>query len=422
MVHTLRLLLRDHWKLIHDQRRDLDELYDLAADPSEQRNLADARREVTASLLPALEQWFNQSSPSQLIALLSDAARPAPARAAAARELGARESYAAGDALGAALDDADGAVRAEAALALGQLSDKRALPSLRALVAHAGFGARAAIMLGRLRDPAAAPALAALCRRVPASGDGETAAASERRDAAHYLGFVGDAGAVPALLAAAADPRARGSAYVALGRIAGRLHDRAAADALLARFAVEDHADARADLAWALGLAGDARAIPALVAAAAADPPLPRAAEALVRLGAPARGAVGGGDLACQRRAVPPPLEAAVDDWLGVTSCVVAATPLRLRLRAASDANLVLLRARARVDEARLTVVLDGVALPPIALGHRFRELRLLRPLPRASTRPMVKPIAIELRSDGPSHPIEIDHMLFVSEMTSPPL
>src|SRR5207248_8911254 len=104
-----------------------------------------------------------------------------------------------------------------------------------------------------------------------------------------------------------------------------------------------------------------------LIAAAAADPPLPRAAEALIRLGAPERGAVGGGDLTCQRRAVPPPLEAALDDWLAVTTCTIAGTPLRLRLRAASDANLVLLRARARAGEARLTVIVDGVALPPVA-------------------------------------------------------
>jgi arylsulfatase A-like enzyme len=422
-VHTQRLLLRDQWKLIHDQRRDLDELYDLAVDPAEQRNLADARRDLTAMLRSALEQWLNQSSPAQLIAILSDGARAPPTRAAAARELGAREAYAATAALRAALDDPDASVRAEAALALGQLSDQRARPSLRALLDDAALSARAAIMLGRLRDPAAASALAALCRAAPAAGDGETAAASQRRDAAHYLGFVGDAGAVAPLLAAAADPRARGSAYVALGRIAGRLHDRAAADALLARFAVEDHADARADLAWALGLAGDARAIAPLVAAAAADPPLPRAAEALIRLGAPARGAVGGGDLACQRRAVPPPLEAALDDWLGITSCTVAAAPLRLRLRlrATGDADVVLLRARARAGDARLTVILDGTALPPVALGPRFRELRLVRPLPPPALKPlrtMVKPIVIELRSDGPSLPIEIDHLLLVPQMT----
>jgi HEAT repeat protein len=232
---------------------------------------------------------------------------------------------------------------------------------------------------------------------------------------------VGDGSAVAPLLAAAADPRARGSAYVALGRIAGRHHDRAAADALLARFAVEDHADARADLAWALGLAGDARAIAPLVAAAAADPPLPRAAEALIRLGAPARAAVGGGDLACQRRAVPQPLEAALDDWLGVTTCTVAATPLHLRMRAAPDARLVLLRARSLGDDAQLTVTIDGKTLPPIALGPRFRDLRLVRALPRLQPKlrtGMVKPIVIELRSDGPSHPIAIDHLLLVREMT----
>ncbi|HEX8950798.1 MAG TPA: hypothetical protein VF945_03085, partial [Polyangia bacterium] len=74
--------------------------------------------------------------------------------------------------------------------------------------------------------------------------------------AAHYLGFVGDAAAVDALFAAAADPRVRGSAYVAVGRIAARLHDEGAAARLRARLAVEDRADARADLVAAIALAG----------------------------------------------------------------------------------------------------------------------------------------------------------------------
>lgn len=204
----------------------------------------------------------------ELAAAAVDRALPAPARAAAARELGVREAYAGGAALGVALGDDDAGVRAEAALALAQLTDGRARAPLRALLDDAAAGNarlvnRAAVMLGRLRDPTAAARLAAICRRPPAEGDRDEA--TLRRDAAHYLGFVGDAAAVDALFAAAANPRVRGSAYVAIGRIAGRLHDAGAAARLRERVIVEDRADARVDLLSALALAGDAaRTLPSL--------------------------------------------------------------------------------------------------------------------------------------------------------------
>ena len=48
-VDSHRMLVRGSWKLIHDSRRDVDELYDLSSDPGEQHNLADARAEVAAA-------------------------------------------------------------------------------------------------------------------------------------------------------------------------------------------------------------------------------------------------------------------------------------------------------------------------------------------------------------------------------------
>ena len=251
-VDTHRMLLRGGFKLIRDTRRDIDELYDLDADPREQHNLADTRHDLAATLGAALDAWLRQPSVAALAAAVVDRTRPAAARADAAQKLGAREAYGGGAALRAALDDDDAAVRAEAALALGQLTDRHARAPLQALLADARFADRAAVMLGRLRDPAAAARLCAMCRRPPA--DGDRAEAALRRDAAHYLGFVGDAAAVDALFTAAADPRVRGSAYVAVGRIAARLHDDAAAARLRARLAVEDRADARADLLAALAL------------------------------------------------------------------------------------------------------------------------------------------------------------------------
>jgi HEAT repeat protein len=425
-----RMLLRFPWKLIHDPRRDVDELYDLEADPAEQRNLVDARAAVADELRLALAHWWNQSPPSLLAATLGDRGRTAAERSTAARELGEREVFTAAGALAAALDDDDGEVRAEAALALGQLSDARAGAALRRLINDDRFGDRAALMLGRLRDRTAAPRLAAICRRPPAAGDATTAAIV--RDAAHYLGFVGDRAAVAALTAAAADPRARGAAYVALGRLAGRDRDPAAAAALRARFAVEERADARADLAWALGLAGDSRAIAALAAAAAGSASLPRASEALVRLGAvPAATAVataravgkdqaatapfvGGLDFAC-RRSSRRALDADLDEWLGATSCTVEATTAAWRALAPAGADVVLLRARAHGDAARLTVVVDGAPLPSLTLGPHWREIRMVKPIS-----PMVKPIRIELRRDGAA--VELDHILLLRDVTPAPL
>ena len=261
-VDTHRMILRGSWKLVRDTRRDVDELYDLGADPAELHNLAAARADVAAPLAAALEAWLGAPTVATLAATVVDRAQSAPTRAAAARELGAREAYAGRDALRRALDHDDASVHAEAALALAQLTDGRARAPLRAILAAADTGVagsdaladRAAVMLGRLRDPAAAARLAAICRRPPAAGDRDAAAA--RRDAAHYLGFVGDAGAVDALFAAAADPRVRGSAWLAVGRIAARTHDTAAVRRLHAQLAVEDRADARDDLLAAVALAG----------------------------------------------------------------------------------------------------------------------------------------------------------------------
>jgi arylsulfatase A-like enzyme len=253
-----RMIVRGRYKLVRDTRRDVDELYDLDADAREQHNLADARPDVAAPLAAALEEWMDRPSIATLAATVVDRAQSPARRAAAARDLGAREAYAGRDALRAALDgDDDAAVRAEAALALAQLTDRHAGPPLARLLGDERFADRAGVMLGRLRDPAAAARLAAICRRPPA--DGDRAAAALRRDAAHYLGFVGDAGAVDALFTAAADPRVRGSAYLAVGRLAARLHDVAAAARLRARLAVEDRADARVDLIAAVALADTAR-------------------------------------------------------------------------------------------------------------------------------------------------------------------
>jgi HEAT repeat protein len=241
-VDTRRMLVRGRWKLIHDLRRDYDELYDLEADPRERQNLFGQQRQIAAPIHVALDGWFNLSSPAELSATLADVRSPPAERAAAAHELGELEAGA--EALAAALDDPDANLRAEAALALGAAGDARATPSLLALLELPEWRHRAAVRLGRLRDARAVPALIETLRDVEL-----------RRHAAHYLGWLGGDEAVAPLMAAADDLRVRTDAYLALGRIATRTQRQAITAFLRARLAAERYEDARQHLARALSLA-----------------------------------------------------------------------------------------------------------------------------------------------------------------------
>src|SRR6185503_5714690 len=102
-------------------------LYDLEADPRETKNRYDQRPDVAGPMHAALEQWFNLSSPAQLIGTLAK-------RAAAAHALGEREIKEAAPALAQALAAPDRALAAEAALALGALGDRAADPALLQLL------------------------------------------------------------------------------------------------------------------------------------------------------------------------------------------------------------------------------------------------------------------------------------------------
>jgi hypothetical protein len=157
------------------------------------------------------------------------------------------------------------------------------------------------------------------------------------------------------------------------------------------------------------------RAVTAATSAAGARTAVAAAPPAAARTGAspsPAGAAlVGGVDFACYR-SPRPALDASLDEWLGGGSCGLDAPSWTVRATTpAAAADVVLIRARARGDAARLTVLIDGEALPTIDLGPRYSEVRLSRaPLP------MVKPIRIELRRDGA--PIDLDHLLLLRDVT----
>ncbi|HUS65863.1 MAG TPA: sulfatase-like hydrolase/transferase [Kofleriaceae bacterium] len=387
-VQTRRMLVSGGWKLIHDEHYDLNELYDLATDPAEQHNRFDARPDVAQPLLASLRQRFGLAAPQALLRTLADGGGTSAVRAAAARTLG--ELGACAEAGGcraasptiaglwAAARDGEATVAAEAAIALGELGDPRAGTQLVALLDRPTTRRRAALALGRLRDARAVPALA------EATADIQLPL---RRHALHYLGLLGGAEAAPIVMARARDDLAvRTDAYLALGRIAARTGDPAAAAFLADRLADEPYEDARANLAWAVGLSGpraDARALPRLVRLAAAEPPGRWATEALVRLGALTTHAAGGVDFApglvaegisgC--RAAP-----REDRFDAATTCALAAPVARLTLPSPVARGVLVFRARALGDPVSGSLVLNGVTVGTFTLGPGFSERRFAPP------------------------------------------
>src|SRR5262249_49479299 len=106
------------------------------------------------------------------------------------------------------------------------------------------YSHRAAIALGRLRDARAIPGLIEALRDVEL-----------RRQAAHYLGWLGGDESIAPLMAASDDLRVRSEAYLALGRVARRTRKETIVAFLRARLSEERYQDARANLSQAILLA-----------------------------------------------------------------------------------------------------------------------------------------------------------------------
>jgi HEAT repeat protein len=128
-------------------------------------------------------------------------------------------------------------VRSEAARALGQSGDKRALPALIAALASTsgsddGLRRAAAEALGNLGDKEAVPALIQAVDRVRGADYGDPCAAAEA------LGKLGDKEAVPALIEALerGGPNGEGPAVVNIIVALGKLRDPGAVPVLLERF------------------------------------------------------------------------------------------------------------------------------------------------------------------------------------------
>jgi HEAT repeat protein len=188
---------------------------DAAVDALLTVGLQDADLRVRTNSCLALGALGNARAVPALLDKLQNGAEKESRYAAVALS---QRKLAANDALLTALDNPRRYVAANAAWALGEIKEQRAVdPLLKMLQANdPGVRGNAAIALGKLKAPTATTALAALLVR---PGEG----AEIRAACATALGRIGDRQAVPMLLTALGDQDVRLDARWALTQIAG--HD-----------------------------------------------------------------------------------------------------------------------------------------------------------------------------------------------------
>lgn len=438
-----RMIVDYPYKLIADLRFDLYELYDLAADPAERRNLASSQPEVVRRLREDVYAWLDG---------IRDNASHARDAWESALDLGRLRDRRAVDPLCQLVvaENAPTAPRVEAARLLGRFADDRSKPALReAMSSHDPLvAAEAAIALGRMFDPVARDMLASLVRaedpgiRTRAGislarlGDRsavesllETLRTSrdqfEREEAVRWLGRLGDAQAMEELIELLGDLRIRHLTVVALGQ----LRDSRALPALLDVLTWEHHATIRNNLVRGLGELGDARAIPNLLEIAWTEPELDYASESLVRARALQRGAIGGIDFDSRTgrrlRALSGCTDAAPDyEWLyvGKTFCRLDGSSLAFGLRTPegvvrSDGRVLVLF-RARATEPRGSAVdlrVGDVDLGRIDLDTTMREHRF--EVPASALRAGTTPAHVDVLDDG-AH-VEFDHVLLLPHLAT---
>lgn len=345
-------------KLVADLRFGTYELFDLASDPHERRNLANSNTGLLTRLREHVYGWLDEvalppgtdqpvdvrqraldrgrlgdrRAVNDLLALLADDAAPIDMRRDAGRMLGRLADESAAPRLIELLASPERLVAAEAAIALGRMYNVRAKDALRSVVQSEDpdLRMRGAVSLGRLRDRDAIPALE----------EALTSATTEyeREEAVRWLGRLRATTAVEGLIAAIPEFRTRHLVAVALGEIG----DERAYEPLAGMLDWERLANIRDAVVRGLGLLGDTRALDRIVPLAVSEPELENATESLVRLGAAERGRVGGidfdrvhGERAGLRRCVEGAL---VHDWdyAHRTWCEAGAGTLRMHLRVPS--------------------------------------------------------------------------------------
>jgi len=281
-----RMMVQSQHKLLCRMDIDLCQLYDLAADPGERKNLADLQPQRVASMRAAMDAWVKEQV--QLETAGADADVPV---AILRGRLGDASSA---EALIAMVADRASKHRGEAARVLAGLTlEKRMLDGIRAANAALPPGDEAATWLmvagyraGEesfrgavaeaaslgLTTPVALPAALALAEKgaeeglktliaaIAGDGCGETAMC---RRVANALGHLGHKDAVPALLSRLPDVMTRLQVVQALGMIA----DPRSQPALIERLSTDEYVPVRSAAATALGRLPGAAAKAALVRA-----------------------------------------------------------------------------------------------------------------------------------------------------------
>ncbi|HEX5656508.1 MAG TPA: sulfatase-like hydrolase/transferase [Polyangiales bacterium] len=431
-VLTKRMALRWPHKLIADLRFGLYELYDLASDPDERKNLAGSDEATLSELRGMVYGWLDaiddqhgddlayeralnlgrlgdRRAVEPLSALLLDASALARLRVEAGQNLAKLADPSSVPALLEGLQTQPPEVAAEAAIALGRLYDERAREALRKLmhVEDPHLRARAAVSLGRLRDRAAVPALIDALWVAPTQ--------YEREEAVRWLGRLGDPRAIEPLLSLLGEFSLRYLLAVALGQVGGMSGDTRAYTDLVGMLEWESRTNIRDEVVRGLGLMKDARAVPALVRLFEQDAALKNTTESLVRLQALERGAIGGVD-ASARLAGFAHCEAApyFQDWeyLGRTQCtstsarVQLSLPLPVSHRSWDFGAQLALRARS-TEPVQCELAL-GELHTTVALEAELREQRV-----ELAASQLSGTIPLTLRCPDEAH-ITLDHALVI--------
>lgn len=399
-VNTRSLVTDGAHALVVDRRYGVRELYDLARDPHETRNVASDAPAEAARLDTALDAWGDavgeratgnavlargrmgdRGAVEGLLALANDTAAAVALRVEAMRVLAGYDDAHVTAPLTRWLADDSRAIRDGAAIALGRTGIEAARSRLRDAIERddPAMRERAALALAHMGDRAALPVLIEML---------VTADEAERIEAVDALGALRDARALPALDDILADDHVRYRTVLAFGRIGGPF-----AAARLARIARDDRAnDVRANAGAAMALSGDRAAIEPLGRLLRSDGAQLYASSALARLGAAVYDARNDHTRTC----------APIDDgpvWrlLAARVCVIE-NALTLPASAISSPSLLAVRARGH----GLLRMFDGDReIAHVALEPVMREWRISLATPPAS---------LTLRGDAP---FELAHVVW---------
>jgi arylsulfatase A-like enzyme len=421
-VNTRVMVVRRPFKLIADLTFGVEELYDLSRDPSERRNLAEARGAERASLRAALDAWLaslaaesgggaalargrlgDRTAARDLVALARDRSRPAATRAEAVTLIARFADASLVSSLAPLLRDPSPDVRAEAAIALGRAGDRRARPALLDLLASDPPERRWRAALSLDGDPRATEAL------VEALWSDDEALAL---DAVRALGSIRDGAAFEALVARLPDDHVRYRAVFALGASG----DPRALDLLHQIWRTDPTDDVRSNAVAALGMLGDRRAVPWLLGSIGLDRSERYAPEALGALGAVGREVAGWDARNATVDGVHWVRCEAHEDTLGwrllrAHGCVSASAQPELTVTNDwSGEAMVVVRARrdGPGDAVGAALRIDGREVARWTLSPGWDEVRLAVGRVSAGAHPVV------ILLDNPSARARVDHLLLL--------